>query len=99
LDGDLDIATISFFPDPTQKPNEGFVLLKNVGNNVNFKPSAMKGADQGKWMTMDVADMDNDGDIDIALGSFFKDGLQNNKNNKYSNKLPKAIILENTIRQ
>lgn len=91
LDGDIDIAAISFFPDEKQKPSEGFLLLDNQGD-MSFKVSTFKEANQGKWMVMDVADMDSDGDSDIVLGSFYKKNL--------SRKLEKVtstsvIILEN----
>ncbi len=68
LDGDLDIAAISFFTEPTQKPNEGFIYFQNNGKS--FVPSTFIEAKLGKWMTMDIADMDTDGDIDIVIGSF-----------------------------
>jgi hypothetical protein len=28
-------------------------------------------SNRGRWLTMDVADVDQDGDLDILLGSFF----------------------------
>jgi FG-GAP-like repeat len=94
MDGDLDIAAISFFTDPKQKPNEGFLLLKNEGDN-RFKISTFPEANQGKWMVMDVADMDKDGDSDIILGSFLKKGLGDLQSFK-GNLPPSVIILENT---
>ena len=93
LDGDLDIAAISFFTSSTQKPNEGFLLLKNEGN-YQFKISTFKESNQGKWMVMDVGDMDKDGDLDIILGSFLKEGMSYLKS-KEGKTLPSAIILEN----
>jgi hypothetical protein len=93
LDGDLDIAAISFFTSPDQKPDEGFLLLNNEGNN-KFKPSTFQQANQGKWMVMDVGDMDKDGDLDIILGSFLKEGMSYLKG-KVGKTLPSAIILEN----
>ncbi|MES2794381.1 MAG: VCBS repeat-containing protein [Bacteroidota bacterium] len=70
LDGDLDIAAISFFTDPKQVPNEGFLLLSNEGDNTSFSVSTFEAAKTGKWLVMDIADMDSDGDNDIILGSF-----------------------------
>jgi hypothetical protein len=68
LDGDIDIAAISFFPDYANQPEESFVYLRNEGN---FKFSAQTISDPllGRWIVMDVADYDRDGDEDIALGS------------------------------
>ena len=39
-DGDLDIATISFFADYQHQPEEGFVYLENNGN-FNFRPYSL----------------------------------------------------------
>lgn len=94
LDGDMDIAAISFFPDDNQKPNEGFLLLDNQGD-MSFKVSTFKEVNQGKWMVMDVADMDSDGDSDIVLGSFYKKNLYG-KSEK--TKSTGVIILENKRR-
>lgn len=91
LDGDMDIAAISFFPDENQKPHEGFLMLDNQGD-MSFKVSTFKQAKQGKWMVMDVADMDLDGDSDIMLGSFYKKNLYG-KSEK--TKSLGVIILEN----
>ena len=91
LDGDLDIAAISFFPDEKQKPNEGFLLLDNQGD-MSFKAATFKQANQGKWMVMDVADMDSDGDLDIVLGSFYQKNLHGKPE---KTKPTSVIILEN----
>jgi hypothetical protein len=68
-DGDLDIAAISFFPDFIRQPEESFVYLENKGN-LSFIPYSFPQADQGRWMTMDVGDIDGDGKPDILLGNF-----------------------------
>lgn len=68
LDGDLDIAAISFFPDFAQKPAEGFALLENDGQN-RFTATTFTGAERGRWIVMDTGDPDGDGDTDILLGS------------------------------
>ena len=94
LDGDVDIAAISFFPDDNQKPHEGFLLLDNQGD-MSFKVSTFKQANQGKWMVMDVADMDSDGDSDIVLGSFYKKNLYGKSEKP---KTTGVIILENKRR-
>lgn len=67
-DGDLDIAAISFY-DELAKPEQGFIYLENTGN-MQFTASSTPDAANGKWLTMEVADIDKDGDTDIVLGSF-----------------------------
>ena len=68
-DGDVDIATISYFPDTKNQPQEAFVYLENKGN-LTFKPFTIKEANVGNWLVMDAADIDADGDEDIVLGNF-----------------------------
>lgn len=68
-DGDLDLATISFFADYKSHPEEGFVYLKNNGN-FNFTPYSLDAAKYGRWLTMDAGDFDGDGKIDLMLGNF-----------------------------
>ena len=68
-DGDLDVAAISFFPDYQHAPNDSFLLLENLGD-FKFQPWSLPEAVGGRWLRMDAGDLDGDGDIDLALGSF-----------------------------
>jgi hypothetical protein len=68
-DGDLDIATISYFADYENQPEEGFVYLENNGN-FEFKPYSLPITQKGRWLTMDAGDFDHDGKIDLMLGNF-----------------------------
>lgn len=68
-DGDIDIAATSFYSD-LDNPEQGFIYLSNEGN-LNFRPFSTPEGASGKWMVMEVADYDQDGDEDIILGSYF----------------------------
>lgn len=69
-DGDLDLAAIAFFPDYNRKPTESFLYFENQGN-FQFKPYSFPEAEDGRWLVMDAADVDRDGDEDLLLGSFY----------------------------
>ncbi len=92
-DGDLDIATISFFADYKNHPEEGFVYLKNNGN-FNFTPYTMDAVKYGRWLTMDVGDFDGDGKPDIMLGNFSLKDTAFNINLNHENQ-PPFLLLKN----
>ena len=60
-DGDLDIASIAFFLNPTAKQEEGFVYFENKDGN--FKPKQLNIGSLGRWLELDAADIDGDGHI------------------------------------
>ncbi|MCM4166134.1 hypothetical protein KCTC52924_03054 [Arenibacter antarcticus] len=100
LDGDLDIAAISFFPDYIHHPEESFVYLENKGQ-MDFVDYSFPQSTNGRWIVMDAEDMDGDGDVDIALGSFVyftPAGDTTGLGKKWLTTSPSVIILENTIR-
>ncbi len=68
-DGDLDLATISFFADYARQPEEGFVYFENLGN-FKFQPYSFTESKLGRWLTMDAGDLDGDGKTDLVLGNF-----------------------------
>jgi hypothetical protein len=71
-DGDLDIAAIAYFPDYESTPERGFVYLEN--KHGVFTPFVTPLSKEGRWITMDAADVDDDGDCDLVLGAFSSDG-------------------------
>jgi hypothetical protein len=56
-DGDLDIAAISFYPDYDSSEREEFAYLENQGGP-EFVAYSDEEVMQGRWMTMDVGDID-----------------------------------------
>ncbi len=101
-DGDLDIAAISFFPDYLNSPQESFVYLENRGN-LQFVAHSMPEAMRGRWLTMDVGDVDDDGDLDIVLGSFINGPasipIPASVRAGWKSGRVAALILENTLKQ
>ncbi|AMR33590.1 hypothetical protein A0256_20250 [Mucilaginibacter sp. PAMC 26640] len=70
-DGDIDFATTSFFPDYGPLLSESFIYLQNQDSKTfRFKPFTLKAGLPIKSLTMEKADVDGDGDMDIILGNF-----------------------------
>lgn len=94
-DGDLDIATIAFY-DELDDPMQQFILFENQGN-WNFQPKVIPEAVLGKWLTMDVGDLDQDGDQDIVLGAYAHNVLEYTKLLIQGlSEIPNVLILENS---
>jgi hypothetical protein len=72
-DGHLDIAAIAFFADFKYHPQEGFTYLEQKAPNL-FIAHEIPIHTDGRWLTMDIADIDNDGYDDIILGNFSTPG-------------------------
>jgi len=68
-DGHLDIATIAFFADLQKNPAESFIYFEQL-SPFNFKAHEIPISKYGRWMSMDVADYNNDGKPDIILGNY-----------------------------
>jgi hypothetical protein len=66
-DGDADLISIALFPDVAARPGEGAMYFENKKGT--FVPMTLPIQHLGRWSVMDVADMDGDGDLDVALGS------------------------------
>jgi len=67
-DGLPDIAAIAYFADYSHHPEEGFVYLHNKGG-LHFDAHTVPGTEVGRWITMDVGDMDGDGWPDVLLAN------------------------------
>jgi len=96
-DGDLDIATIAYFPDFKENPQQGFVYLEQTSAN-QFKAHEIPVNDYGRWLTMEVADINNDGYPDVILGNFSIAGrdMMNQKGVKKSwDRYLPLIVLKN----
>ncbi len=98
-DGDLDIAAISFFPDFENHIEEGFVYLENDGAN-NYTAYSFPDVGEGRWITMDAGDIDQDGDLDILIGSLaFEVIPDGGLVEKWTNSGVPFIILENQLNE
>jgi hypothetical protein len=88
-DGNIDIATISFFPAAAQ-PEGAFVFLKGRGG-LKFQPYSMPvGTRFKKGLTMDAGDLDGDGKPDLVLGNGY---FNSDKVSKHTE--PLFIVLRN----
>jgi hypothetical protein len=71
--GKLNIAAIAFFADFKYHPQEGFTYLQQISPN-NFIAHELPLNMYGRWLTMQVADIDHDGYDDIIIGNFSTTG-------------------------
>lgn len=98
-DGDLDLASISYFPDYQNTPEESFIYWKNNGA-LEFRPFSIAEATSGRWLTMDAGDLDADGDLDIVLGNakFPLGAVPPAMMKKWNDYSPSILILRNLLK-
>jgi len=96
-DGDLDIAAISYFPDFLDHPQQGFTYLEQTSAG-KFKAHEVPVNKYGRWIAMEMADINKDGYPDVILGNFSMAGrgLINQKGVKQDwDKFMPFIVLKN----
>jgi hypothetical protein len=97
-DGDLDIASIAYFGRYDLSPDTGFVYLQQ-DKPLEFSAHSLPASRSGRWLTMDTGDIDQDGDIDIALGALNDGPGQDNFPPQFNNQWQKnpvpVLILKN----
>ena len=97
LDGDLDIASISFFPDFENCSEEAFLYFENVDGK--FISHTIPDATAGRWIVMEIADLEGDGDQDILLGALnFTSQVPASQVNNWKQDRKSILILKNRIR-
>ncbi|MFD2569039.1 FG-GAP repeat domain-containing protein [Spirosoma soli] len=70
-DGDIDFAISAFFPELTRLASESFVYLENTNPpKFRFTPFTLDTPVPVKSLTLEKADVDQDGDLDLLLGQF-----------------------------
>ena len=96
LDGDLDIAAISFYADFERAPEEAFVYCVKRGR-VDFAPAKLAEATHSRWLTMEAGDLDADGDVDLALGAYARAGsnVSEEIRDTWRRQSPGVMILRN----
>lgn len=68
-DGGLDMAVLSYFPDPSKSPKQNFLYFKNQWQ-MDFSVHALENPQNNSWLTLGKGDVDENGSMDIILGSF-----------------------------
>lgn len=70
-DGDIDFAISAFFPELTYLASESFVYLENTNaDRFQFSAYTLNVPIPVKSLTLEKADIDQDGDMDLVLGQF-----------------------------
>jgi hypothetical protein len=93
-DGDLDIAAIAFFPDFKNGRERGFMYFENT--DAGFVPKIIPESANARWLVMELADLDQDGKMDIILGALdFPSGVPSENYDYWKKKRTGLMILTN----
>lgn len=96
-DGDVDIAAISFFPDFKKKTDNSFIFFENTGKD--FIPYTTPLATSGRWLKIEAADIDKDGDEDILLGALdFRPMVPDSLYQQWMTEKTALLILRNKLK-
>ena len=93
-DGDLDIAAISFFPDFKRQPEKGFIYLRNDGGSFSACSTPLAAA--SRWIAMELADVEGDGDEDILVAALaFPTGVPDSLFRQWNRNKYSLLVLKN----
>jgi hypothetical protein len=92
-DGDLDLITISFFPDRKQTPKQDLIYFRQAGKGV-FQPHVLANSPDFHWLTLAQGDVDLDGDQDVLIGTFAFNQLYKAPTEQWR----PFVILRNTLK-
>lgn len=101
-DGDIDLAASAFFPDFGRLINESFVYLENTDSKTyRFKSYTLNSGLPVKSLTIEKADVDGDGDMDIILGNFAQTpgAVPPSLDQRWKSAQYGLILLENQLHQ
>ena len=93
LDGDMDLFTLAFFPDPNQSPSQSLIYFSQ-SSSLQFDPFVPKLSTKNKWLTLTKGDLGGDGDLDIIVGEFDFDELYQAPKDNWQ----PILIFENEIK-
>ncbi len=67
-DGDIDFVVLAMYPDLFSRPWESVLYFENKGD-LSYKVQAFEGTPAAKWLLLELADIDDDKDLDIVLAA------------------------------